>query len=267
MQHSPQLALAFSSARRCALLLALCGICALLAGCAESTMTLGMAGETATPYHFRYNAGVHTRGPYIHVRPNASPNFPPTALLMPLRVLQDMREPRALAIGVTRQIWNVWLEQSNFSALEFNETVIPHTVQDAMGIARRRGAQLLIGGYIEHIIDGSVNGQSSLSLRVDVFEVASGAQLWSISQSASIEKGMPTDLFLLGVEARMPGDPMSQLIKAVAYDLGAVFGMWISPTSGGTGANNSLPGGPTGSGGVSGPAGGASGGNMSGVAF
>lgn len=201
------------------------------AACASSPVSVGLRGEMAAPYHLKYDNWALRKPPAVYVRPNASPNSPPTALFVPLRVNQDISQPQALSRNVSRQIWQVWLSQNAFSTLEYEDAFVPARVTDALPAARRRGAQLLAGGYVNHFMDGGPGGDSSLSLHMEIYEVDTGVLLWSMAQGGSFEKKQAADLFLVSVEARMPDDPMGALIRALAYDMGMQLRYWAHPES------------------------------------
>lgn len=198
----------------------------LLAGC---TARVGLNGEMATPYHIQYDNVVERKPPAVYVRPTTSPDAAPTALFVPLRVTQSMARPQSFSRNVSRQIWQIWLSQQAFATLEYDDTAIPMRVSDALPLARKRGAQLLVGGTIHHFMDGGTAGDSTLSLNMEIYDVASGTMLWSISQGGSIEKKQATDFFLVGVQTRMPTDPMGLLIRTLAHDMGGEVFHWVYP--------------------------------------
>lgn len=204
-------------------------VLAALAACANSSVSAGLGGEMATPYHIKYNDKVARNPPAVHVRPNASPDAPPTALFVPLRVTQGTSQPQALSRNISRQIWQVWLSQSAFSTLEYDDGTVPRRVADALPLARRRGAQLLVGGYVSHIMDGGTTGDSSLSLNIEIYETTTGTLLWSMAQGGSFEKKQAVDLFLVSLESRMPADPMGVLIRTLADDMGREILHWVHP--------------------------------------
>lgn len=210
------------------LLPALALLLPLLDGCGRN-VTVGLKGEMATPYHIQYDATVDRKPPAIYVRPNVSPNAAPTALFVPLRITQNITRFQALSRNVSRQIWQVWLSQNAFSTLEYDDAVIPYRVADALPLARAKGAQLLVGGYIQHYLDGGSVGNSSLSLNIEVYEVATGTLLWSISQGGNFEKKQTADFFLVDAQARMPEDPMGILVRTLAHDMGLEILYWVHP--------------------------------------
>ncbi len=202
---------------------------ALLSACAANNATVSMNGEMATPYHITKDALVVVSPIRVYVKPNLSPNEPLRGLFVPLRVTQDIASPRNISHNISRQIWQVWLAQKSFAALEYDDRAIPFQVSDALALARSRGANVLVGGYITHFMDGGGVGASSISMQIEVYEVATGTLLWSMGQGGSIEKQQATDLFLVGIQDRMPADPMGLTARSVGYDMGMKIFEWAHP--------------------------------------
>ena len=206
----------------------LCALALLLCGCGKN-VTVGLNGEMATPYHVQYDQSAEVKPPAVYVRPVSAPAGPPTALFVPLRVTQSANNIQALSRNISRQIWQIWLSQRAFSTLEYDDATVPYRAVDALGLARRRGAQLLVGGSIAHVMDGGGNGDSSLSVVIEVYDVATGTMLWQIAQGGQLNKKQASDFFLVGVQARMPEDPLGVLIRKIGYDTGMEIYNWVYP--------------------------------------
>ncbi len=200
-----------------------------LTACGSQGTNLTMSGEMATPYHFYYNAGVVVTPVRVYVQPKISPAEPLRGLFVPLRLTQNISQHFTISRAVSRQLWQVWLSQKAFAALEFDDTRVPQKVEDALALARARGANVLVGGYITHYLDGGTVGDSQVSMQMEVYDVASGTLLWSMGQGGSIDKQQAQDYFLLGVQARMPADPASLTARSLAYDMGLKIANWADP--------------------------------------
>ncbi len=214
----------------CFLVMSLC-----LAGCAANNATVSMHGEMATPYHITKDAQVDVSPIRVYVQPNISPKDTLRGLFVPLRVTQDIAGPKNISHNVSRQIWQVWLAQRSFEALEYNDSAVPFQVSDALALAKRRGANVLVGGYITHFMDGGGVGTSAISMQIEMYEVETGAMLWSMAQAGSIDKDQAADLFLVGIQERMPADPMGLTARSVGYDLGMKIKEWVHPHADGSG--------------------------------
>ncbi len=205
----------------------------LLSGCGNSTsqsgVSVSMEGEMATPYHITYDAEVAVSPVRVYVHPNVTPLEPLRGLFVPLRITQNISQSKAMSRSISRSLWQVWLSQQAFAALEYDEKTIPYNVSDALGLARQRGANVLIGGYITHYIDGGTAGDSVVSMQIEMYEVATGNLIWSMGQGGRLDKQQAQDYFLVGVQARMPEDPVSLTARSLAYDMGLKIVEWVKP--------------------------------------
>ncbi len=211
----------------CTLLLVLST--AFLSACAAPNATVGMNGQMATPYHITKDALVVVSPIRVYVQPNASPKQALRGLFVPLRVTQDIASPKNISHNISRQVWQVWLAQKSFAALEYDDRVVPFQVSDALQVAKSRGANVLVGGYITHFMDSGGVGTSAISMQIELYDVATGTLLWSMAQGGSIDKQQPTDLFIVGIQDRMPADPMGLTARSVGYDLGMKVYNWVYP--------------------------------------
>ncbi len=191
--------------------------------------SMSMHGEMATPFHLTSDAPVTVSPIRVYVQPDGIVTDPLRGLFVPLRLTQDVAESMHISRNLSRQIWQVWLAQKAFAVLEYDESVIPHQVSDALAVARAKGANVLVGGYISHYLDGGTAGKSSVSIQIEVYEVASGALIWSMGQGGAMEKKQATDLFVLGVQQRMPEDAAGLMVRSVGYDMGMKIKHWVQP--------------------------------------
>lgn len=220
-------------ARSSALVLVLATLMPLLPSCASNTPEsmggVSLTGDFANPYQVQINQWVRRNPPTIYVHPNISPNQAPRALFVPLRITQDMNNRLSIGNNISRQIWQVWLGQQAFSVLEYVDNGRPYSPQEALRLGRERGAELVVGGYITHFMDGSAYGDSSVSLSMEVYEVATGNLLWSMAQGAIMEKQAANDFYVFKINSRMPADPVSLIVRTLADDMGKPLLYWVRP--------------------------------------
>ncbi len=204
----------------------------LLNGCSNSDgsgLSVGLEGETATPYHITYDAQVEVTPVRVYVHPNVTPLEPLRGLFVPLRITQDITKSKTMSRHISRTLWQVWLSQQAFAALEYDDRTVPYNVNDALAQARQRGANVLVGGYITHYIDGGTSGDSVVSMQIEMYEVATGNLIWSMGQGGRLEKQQAQDYFLVGAQARMPADPVNLTARSLAYDMGKKIVDWVKP--------------------------------------
>lgn len=58
---------------------------------------------------------------------------------------------------------------------------------------------MLVGGYINHYMDGGAGGTSSLSLAIEVYDAKSGTLLWSMSQGGLMDARQVHDFYLFSI--------------------------------------------------------------------
>lgn len=211
------------------LLVSVCSLFTLTGGCAADPTSLTMSGDFSNPYKIQLNQWVRRNPPAIYVQPNISPDHAPRALFVPLRITQDMNNRLSIGNNISRQIWQVWLSQQAFSVLEYADTGRPYSPQEAIALGRKRGAELVVGGYITHYMDGSSSGDSNVSLAIEIYEVATGTLLWSMAQGAIMEKQAANDFYVLQIQSRMPTDPVSLIVRTLASDMGQPVLYWVHP--------------------------------------
>lgn len=218
-----------------ALVLLLGALMPLLPACTSNTPDsmggLSLTGDFANPYQVQIDQWVRRNPPTIYVHPNVSPNHAPRALFVPLRITQDMNNRLSIGNNISRQVWQVWLSQQAFSVLEYADTGRPYNPQDALRLGRERGAELVVGGYITHFMDGSAYGDSTVSLSLEVYEVATGNLLWSMAQGATMEKQAANDFYMFKINSRMPTDPVSLIVRTLADDMGKPLLYWVRPSA------------------------------------
>lgn len=167
----------------------------------------------------------------VMVHPNINLEQPPTALFVPLGVTQEMRDASAVSQGVSRQVWQQFLREGTFSALEYANTPPPYQPDAMLPYARQKGAAMLVGGYITYYFDGGMGGDTKISLQIEVYDVKTGNMLWSMGHAATLPYKHKRDFLLLEVKSRMPADPMAAVIAVTSADMARLLHMWTSPKS------------------------------------
>lgn len=205
-------------------------------GCArspdDSHSSISLAGDFSTPFQIQIDNFVRRQPPAIYVQPGKALGYRPTALFVPFRMLQQMNEARTFSKLLSRQVWQIWLSLNAFDTLEFAEQEGPYDRKRALELARARGAQFMVGGFINHYLDGGTGGDSSLSLLIEIYDVKSGVQLWSLAQGGLMEARQVHDFYLFSIKERNPADPSSFIVRSLAWDMGQLIRGWT-----GTGRN------------------------------
>jgi len=170
--------------------------------------------------------------PVVHVQPAEATDTPLTALFMPFRVTQKISDPEMVGYSQARVVWQTWLNKRLFSVMEFAADSGPFRRDRAVALARAKGADLAIGGFVTYYYPGGSEADSQVALQVEIYDAASGQMIWSMGQSAFMPARQVNDYILFATETRGPSDPMYALAKAIAEDMGEILGRW-TPTVGG----------------------------------
>ena len=185
-----------------------------------------MTGDAPPPLHIQLNNWVRRQPPQVFVRPNISPAHPPTALMTPLRVTQEIRDPVSVSRNLSRTFWQGWLNQQTFSVLEYAYDAQPYDPKYALALGKKKGADLVVGGYITHYLDGGHTGTSSVAVSIEIWETATGNLLWSLGQAGFLENQRAHDFYLFQVQTRQPMDPPGAILQLLAEETGKLVHDW-----------------------------------------
>ena len=223
-------------ARRAILLLALVLVLGFGAvGCAkspdDSRSAVTLTGDLSTPIQIQTDNFVRRQPPVAYVSPVAPLGHRPRALFVPLRMVQQTTNAVTFSDLLSRQIWQVWLSQGAFQTLEYAPWAGPFDRERSLALARQQGAELLVGGYINHFMDGGSGGESSVSLSMEVYDVKTGTLLWSLAEGGSMEARKTHDFYLFSITERNPADPSGLITRSLAWDMGRVILGWVDPSA------------------------------------
>jgi hypothetical protein len=209
-----------------------------LSGCSTSigraytsNVDFSMGGARA----IYWDEWVRKAEPQIFVSPDQAPDNPPTAVFMPFRVTQQMEHANSVGYNLSRIVWQTWLQHGVLPAIEFADGAPPYRPDLALAYGRQRKADLVIGGTINYFHDGGTVGDSAVSLSLEIYDVSSGNMLWSLGQAALMQSAKVNDYLLFATRSRMPTDPATACLTAVAGDLARMVRAWAynAPPGGG----------------------------------
>lgn len=172
--------------------------------------------------------------PQVYVRPQEMSGANPTALFVPFRVTQPISNPEMVGYSQARIFWQTWLSMQLFPAMEFDAAAGPFRRDKALALARGKGADLLIGGFVTYYYPGGTSGDSQVAVQLEIYDTASGQLVWSMAQSALMPAATTNDYLILAVKTRLPTDPMYALAKTMAQDMGLIIRSTMSPSGPGT---------------------------------
>lgn len=167
--------------------------------------------------------------PMIYVQPKKSPDRELTVLFFPFRMRQSVQDPFHYGREVGRAFWQVWLQEKVFPVMEFYEKRAWPGAEAAVAQGRAKGADLVIGGDVTHFMAGGDVGDSRVALKLYIYDVYSGALIWSMAHSGEMVNRGKQDFILFSKKSSMPNDPIYAIIYALAYDMAQPVLDWMEP--------------------------------------
>ena len=157
--------------------------------------------------------------PVIHVRPVTDVSCL-KGVMLPLRVTQKMDNPERTGYRVGKMSWQTWAGLGVFDYMEYVPEAGPFRLDTALRIARSKGADMVVGGYVTHFLSGATVAQSSLAGQVEASDVSSGLLVWPLAKAPAIPRPESNDSILSATPKQMPGDPIYPLTNARAAGMG-----------------------------------------------
>lgn len=177
------------------------------------------------------DAWVQRNPPNVHVSPVSAAPSGLKVLFIPFRVTQPIDNPTILGFTTARIVWQTWLQMQLFPNLEFTGDDVPYRRDRALQLARGRGADMVVGGFVTHVYSGGTVGESQLALQLEAYDVRSGQLVWSMAQAGKVPAPQTTDYFIVSTKTRMPSDPLQTITQVLASDMGLQVQNWIAGPS------------------------------------
>lgn len=163
----------------------------------------------------------------IAVAPKARSQRPLTALCYPFHVQQPTPDYRHLGQTFAQIFYGEWMRQRLFPTMELDETLKYFGKRRALAEARKRGADLLVLGFIPYFYAGSTLDDTALTIQANIYDAKSGLLLFSMAQSGRIEERMDQDWFYFKHTTRMSDSPFTKLITSIAADMSIPVKSWL----------------------------------------
>ena len=163
--------------------------------------------------------------PEVHIFPTTEVSGL-KALVVPFRVTQRITEPELVGYAVSKGLWQTWAGMRVFDYMEFMPEAGPFRRDIAVRLAKARGADLVIGGFVTYLIPGAGKLNSSLAVQVEAYDVASGLMVWSMSHSGMLPADRTKDFMLFETKSRTPADPIQTINTAISADMGKIMRNW-----------------------------------------
>lgn len=165
--------------------------------------------------------------PTVYVYPRDASGMEPSVYFVPFRVTQKITDPEMIGYTAARTVYNTWLSMELFSVMEFAPEHGPYRRDRALAMARARGADLLVGGFVTYYLTGGSTSESQVALQVEIYDTASGELVCSMAQSALMPARATRDYLIFATKTRLPSDPMYAMTRTVAQDMGGLLQGWF----------------------------------------
>lgn len=175
----------------------------------------------------------------VYVYPSGDPAVPPKTLFVPFRMTQRMENATVIGTNVSRIVWQSWLQHEVLDTIEFANTNTPYRTDVALALARQRGADMVVGGYVTHILDGGTVSDTVVSISVEAYDVKTGNMIWSMAEGGTMPRSNTSDYLILATKSRMPTDPLAAVISTLGRDMGLKVREWAKGIPANTNNNSS----------------------------
>ena len=194
------------------------------AGAIDERADIDLAGQP-TLYRDQW---VRRSNVEVHVEPKHGAAYAPRVLFMPFRVTQEMNDPTMAGFGLARIVYQTWLSMRLYPSMEFSGDSTPYRRDRAVQLARQRGADMVVGGFVTYLYPGGTVGDTQVALQIEGIDVTTGQIVWSMAQSALVPVTAKKDYLIFAVKHRMPSDPLHAATQAIAADTGRQMQDWLS---------------------------------------
>ncbi|WP_277752581.1 OmpA family protein [Pseudodesulfovibrio senegalensis] len=177
------------------------------------------------------DAPLHKSKVVMSAQPRGRQLQPLTALFLPFYMQEPTPDYQLLGDQIGGLFYENWRARQMFPIFEFAAGQTFRGRNNAIAMARSRGADLVVVGFVPHMISGSNLGDTDISLQVKIYETRTGALLFDMAQAGRIEFRGSRDWIVVSHEQRMPSSPLFKLVRSMADDMAVPVQSWL-PTPG-----------------------------------
>jgi hypothetical protein len=193
----------------------LCACALLFLGCAADRYDVNLYGVD-----YQDDAEVVLGELMEAVTPLSMPDTEFRALILPFALRQDVAVRRDVGRELADIFRRSWLERRVFGTMEYDPSTAWPGLNQAMAMARARGANILVSGNVSHFYEGGSAGRTSIGATVEVHWVPDGTLVWSAAQAAAMEGGPTKDYVVVRSAVRLPEHPTYAVMRALSLNMG-----------------------------------------------
>ncbi|PTN38719.1 hypothetical protein [Desulfonatronum sp. SC1] len=206
---------------------------AMLTGCEMVRQTgeyIGVIGNywepRIGPQEVTTDAPIFRGPPVISIYPKNTPAAPLSALFYPMQVTQPTDNPIVLGRALGRIFWQTWSQAAVFPTFVYEEDATWPGLPRALAKAKSLDVDLIIRGEIPYFLSGGSRGTTSISMRLEIFEVEGGQRIWIMEHAGRMEPQPRRDYIIAHHTRRLPEEPAASIMTILACDLAMNVGQW-----------------------------------------
>lgn len=166
----------------------------------------------------------------INVRPKTPLSESPQVLMYPFWVAQKMDNYLLVGRELGRIVHQTWTGLEVFQTIAYDPELIYRGPEQAISVARRAGADLVVVGIVPYLITGGTVDSSAITLQIRIYETKGGTLLLSMDQSARVNAKRTQDWILFSLETRLSDSPLTEAVASMAADMAVPLKSWLPPT-------------------------------------
>jgi len=205
-------------------LLALAALALALAGCAHFDPGISQ------PSRIYRDAPVEKSKLAMSVKPKTRLSDAPQVLMYPFWIAQKMDNHLLVGRELARLVHQAWTEDSVFETIMFDPQLVYRGPEQAVSIARRAGADLVVVGIVPYLYCGGSIDNTAVTLQVRIYETKGGNLLLAMDQQARVQARLTQDWILFDLHTRLSDSPLAEALAAIARDMAVPIRSWMPPS-------------------------------------
>lgn len=196
----------------------LCACSILFLGCAADRFDVNLYG-----IDYQDDAEVLLGELVEAVTPASMPDTGYRALILPFALRQDIAVRKDLGREMADIFRRAWLQKRVFGTMEFDPSRAWPGLDEALALARAKGANILVTGNVSQFYEGGGTGRTSIGVTAEVHWVPDGTLIWSAAQAAAMEAGPAKDYVVVRSSTRLPEHPTYAVMRALSLSMADGF--------------------------------------------
>ena len=196
----------------------LCACSILFLGCAADRFDVNLYG-----IDYQDDAEVLLGELVEAVTPASMPDTGYRALILPFALRQDIAVRKDLGREMADIFRRAWLQRRVFGTMESDPSRPWPGLDEALALARAKGANILVTGNVSQFYEGGGTGRTSIGVTAEVHWVPDGTLIWSAAQAAAMEAGPAKDYVVVRSSTRLPEHPTYAVMRVLALSMAEGF--------------------------------------------